>query len=150
MAHMRSTDALDLEKRINDKRNLSLRIKIYCLVDIVYCSIFWIWALIHVFAQSFPDAGVATFLFVIISCIFGLVSVYYYHKERDDRARYFGIFHCITIVISHLLLCANYTAGIIHYNNNSVYMYIYIFYCIKYKQEQSRKRMNFGLIVSLF
>ena len=109
---MRSTDALDLEQRIKAKQDLSLRIRIYCVVDIVLCLAFWIWALYHIIAKSEPDAGSFTFLFVIISCIFGLMSVHYYHKERDDRARYFGVFHCITIVISHFLVTANYTAGI--------------------------------------
>ena len=108
---MRSTDALDLEQRINAKKALSLRIRIYCLVDIVVCLVFWVWALYHVIVKSQADAGSLTFFFVIISCIFGLMSVYFYHKERDDRARYFGMFHCITIVISHLLVTANFTAG---------------------------------------
>ena len=108
---MRSTQLLDLEHRIKAKQQLSLFIKVYCIADIIICTIFWIWALYHVIFEAMPDTGTITFALVIISCILGLLSVYYYHECRDDRARIFGKFHCYTLIISHIFLCANYTTG---------------------------------------
>eukprot|EP01083_Nonionella_stella_P265543 899421_1 len=114
---MRSTDALDLEKRINDKKDLSIRIRVYCSVDIGICTIFWAWALYHVIDKKSPDIGAVTFPLVMISALFGLLSVYYYDSQRDDRARFFAMVHCYTILITHFLLCGNYTAGAILENN---------------------------------
>mmetsp|Transcript_70803 Transcript_70803/g.112525 ORF Transcript_70803/g.112525 Transcript_70803/m.112525 type:complete len:168 (-) Transcript_70803:106-609(-) len=110
---MQSTQVLDIEQRIKGKVDLSLRIKIYCAVNIVFCTPFFLWALYHVIWQQLFDLGCITFPLVIVACILGLLSIHYYHAARDDRARSFGRFHCFMIVISHILLTANWAAGAI-------------------------------------
>eukprot|EP01083_Nonionella_stella_P188597 695510_1 len=113
MSHLRSTDALALESNINQKKRLSLRIKVYCIAEIIYCVLSFAWALYHVVMMKFMDAGVITFPLVIIASAFGLYSVHYYETKRDIKARYFGMVHCFAIIISHALLAANFIAGAI-------------------------------------
>lgn len=58
---MSSGAVLDLQGRIRYKKEKALYIKAYCAADIVFCSIFFLWALYHLIFNKFFDLGVISF-----------------------------------------------------------------------------------------
>ena len=126
----RATEILDLEQRINKKKEVSQYIKIYCSIDAALGVIFCVWAAIHLI-EGIWDIGIIAWrmcrnclahahsllcpcpcsALLLIAAALGLLAVRCYEQDNDDKARQLGKVHCIMIVVTHFLLCASFTAG---------------------------------------